>query len=220
MVVCGVPGADAAERASGSELVVRALPATADGSLDAGAAEAVLAGIERFRSVALGPGLGRADGTVAAVRRLVAECPRAIVVDADALNALAAEPEALLARRAAGFPPAILTPHAGEYARLAGADLGPDRVAAARDLAARLQSVVLLKGPGTVVAGSRRQRGGEPHRRTGAGRGGYRRRAHRDHRRAAGGRGLALRRRRDGRLRARPGGRWPPEPATSSSQPT
>jgi ADP-dependent NAD(P)H-hydrate dehydratase / NAD(P)H-hydrate epimerase len=86
------------------------------------------------------------------VRRIVAECPHPIVVDADALNALAIDSDALHARRASGFAPAILTPHGGEYERLAGAPVGSDRVGAARDLAARLESIVLLKGPGTVVA--------------------------------------------------------------------
>jgi len=150
--VCGVPGVDAAARAGGSEIVTRALPMTADGALDADAADVVLADVERFRVVAIGPGLGRDARTQVAVRRLVAECPVAIVVDADGLNALAGDAEALRARRAAGFPPAILTPHAGEYARLANMSVGADRVAAARELSARLDAVVLLKGPGTVIA--------------------------------------------------------------------
>jgi hydroxyethylthiazole kinase-like uncharacterized protein yjeF len=152
MVVCGVPGSDAAARASGEELVTRALPATPTGGLDAAAADAVLADIGRFRALALGPGLGREDATQAAVRRLVATCPIPIVVDADGLNALAADPDALRTRRTAGHPLAVLTPHAGEYARLAGEKLGDDRVQAARELAARLGAVVLLKGPGTVIA--------------------------------------------------------------------
>ena len=46
----------------------------------------------------------------------------------------------------------MLTPHAGEYERLAGRPVGDDRVAAARELAAQLQAIVLLKGPGTVIA--------------------------------------------------------------------
>src|SRR5262249_53536179 len=103
-------------------------------------------------AVAIGPGLGRDDGTQHAVRRIVTECRAPIVVDADALNALAADPSPLTARVAAGSPPAVLTPHAGEYARLAGTPVGADRIAAARDLAARMQSIVLLKGPGTVIA--------------------------------------------------------------------
>src|SRR5258708_3826413 len=120
MVVCGVPGADAAARAGGSELVTRALPATPDGSLDADAADEVLADIERFRAVAIGPGLGRDARTQIAVRRLVAGCPVPIVVDADPLNALAAEPQILSGRRPAGLAPPILTPHAREYAPPAG----------------------------------------------------------------------------------------------------
>lgn len=152
MVVCGVPGIDAAARAAGTELVMRALPATSDGGLDTEAADAVLADVERFRAVAIGPGLGREARTQEVVRRLVGDCPLPIVVDADGLNALVADPEVLHARRARGFPPAILTPHAGEYARLAYKPVDADRVASARDLAARLDAIVLLKGPGTVIA--------------------------------------------------------------------
>jgi len=152
MVVCGLPGAEAAARAGGSELVIRALPATGSGGLGAGAVDAVMADIERFRAIAIGPGLGRDAETQDAIRRLAAACPLPLVLDADGLNALAADPEALRARRAAGFPPAILTPHAGEYARLAHKAVDADRVVAARDLAARLDAIVLLKGPGTVVA--------------------------------------------------------------------
>ena len=152
MVVCGLPGRAAAAQASGEEIVTRALPATPEGALDADAADEVLKDIARFRALALGPGLGRDDTTQHAVRRLVAECARPIVVDADALNALAADPTAFENRYRAGHPSAIVTPHAGEYARLAGHDVGPDRVAAARELASRLHVTVLLKGPGTVVA--------------------------------------------------------------------
>ena len=152
MVVCAVPGADAAARVSGSELVARALPATTEGALDADAADVVLADIERFRALAIGPGLGRHASTQQAVRRVVAECPIPIVVDADALNALASDAGSLRERRQAGYPPAIVTPHAGEYARLAHKAVDADRVLAARDLAARLDAIVLLKGPGTVVA--------------------------------------------------------------------
>ena len=86
------------------------------------------------------------------MRRVVAACPIPVVVDADGLNALADDPKALHERRLAGHPPAVLTPHAGEYARLAHRPVGADRVAAARDLAVELDAIVVLKGPGTVVA--------------------------------------------------------------------
>ncbi len=152
MVVCGLPGAEAAARASQGEIVARALPATDDGALDAGAAAAILKDVERFHAVAIGPGLGRDDRTQQAIRQIVADCPVAIVVDADALNALAVDPSALQRRRAAGFPRAVLTPHAGEYARLAGEPVAVDRVESARSLARALDAVVLLKGPGTVIA--------------------------------------------------------------------
>ena len=70
-----------------------------------------------------------------------------VVVDGDGLTLLAA----------AGHPGplgahVVLTPHDGEFARLAGAPPGPDRIGATRQLAARLGAVVLAKGPTTLVA--------------------------------------------------------------------
>jgi hydroxyethylthiazole kinase-like uncharacterized protein yjeF len=150
--VCAVPGRDAAAQVSGRELVARALPASEAGALSEDAAAEVLKEVARYRALAIGPGLGREAGTQAAVRRIVAEADIAIVIDADALNAVAADPSALRARHDAGLPLAVLTPHGGEYERLAGRPVGDDRVADARELAARLQAVVLLKGPGTVIA--------------------------------------------------------------------
>lgn len=148
IVWCGVPGAEAAAAASGTEVITRALPADADGALAAEAAEVVLADAGRFGAVAVGPGLGRAEGTATAVRRLVAEVPGPLVVDADALHALAGHLDLLRGRDV----PAVVTPHAGEYAALRGEAVGDDRLAAARALAVESGAVVLLKGPGTVVA--------------------------------------------------------------------
>src|SRR5204863_119221 len=59
MVVCALPGREAAARASADEIVTRALPATEGGALAEDAARAVLDGIGRFRAAAIGPGLGR-----------------------------------------------------------------------------------------------------------------------------------------------------------------
>jgi ADP-dependent NAD(P)H-hydrate dehydratase / NAD(P)H-hydrate epimerase len=147
MVVAGLPG-DAAARASGGEVITRPLPATSSGALDEDAAKAVLDGLDRFRALVVGPGLGRTAATVAAVRRLVAEAPIPLVLDADGLNALDGDTDLLAARPAA----TIVTPHTGEYARLAGEPVGDDRVAAAQRLAERAGAVVLLKGSRTVVA--------------------------------------------------------------------
>ncbi|MEK7217025.1 MAG: NAD(P)H-hydrate dehydratase, partial [Chloroflexota bacterium] len=112
------------------------------------AAIEVLAGLDRFRSLVVGPGGGTDERSFKAVRTLVAGARVPVVVDADGLNAFGGHLEMLRERSL----PTILTPHTGEYERLAGSAVGPDRVAAARELAARSGSVVLLKGRRTVVA--------------------------------------------------------------------
>ena len=82
------------------------------------------------------------------MRELVAKVPVPLVLDADGLNAFAGHAAALRDRPA----PTVLTPHDGEYARLTGEPVGPDRAEAARRLAAASGCVALLKGPATVVA--------------------------------------------------------------------
>jgi NAD(P)H-hydrate epimerase len=151
MVVCGLPGHGAAQRAAGGEVITRALPATDDGALAADAVDAVLAQLGRFRALALGPGLGRHDDTQRAVRELLAHADVPVVLDADGLNALDGRVH-LLANRAERGAATVVTPHDGEYERLAGEPVGADRVAAACGLADRARAVVLLKGPTTVVA--------------------------------------------------------------------
>ncbi|MEB3034083.1 NAD(P)H-hydrate dehydratase [[Mycobacterium] nativiensis] len=95
----------------------------------------------------VGPGLGTDEAGAAALWfALGTDLP--VIVDADALTILAAHPS-LVADRTA---PTVLTPHAGEYARLAGHPPGPDRVGAARELADRFGATVLLKGNVTVIA--------------------------------------------------------------------
>jgi len=81
----------------------------------------------------------------------VANAPVPLVIDADALTALGdvASARTLLDKRSA---PSVLTPHDGEYARVAGSAPGDDRLAAARRLADAVGAVVLLKGPLTAVA--------------------------------------------------------------------
>jgi NAD(P)H-hydrate epimerase len=115
-------------------------------------AEAVLADLHRFRSLVVGPGLGREDHTVPSVVRLVAEAVVPTVVDGDGLFALAWNEDGaptMLRRRSV---PTVLTPHDGEYAVLTGVSPGPDRIHAARRLAVDTGATVLLKGPTTVVS--------------------------------------------------------------------
>ncbi|MCZ7535898.1 MAG: NAD(P)H-hydrate dehydratase [Acidimicrobiia bacterium] len=153
MVVAGVPGITAAAAASGTEVVVRALPAGVDGAFDDDAGRVVVRDLAgRFACIAVGPGLGPDHRAREAARRIVAEAQCPLVVDADGLNALAEDPAALRVRSAGGLPRPVLTPHVGEYERLAGEAVGDDRIAAAARLAESTRSVVLLKGPGTVVA--------------------------------------------------------------------
>lgn len=98
----------------------------------------------------VGSGRGTDDDARAAVLEAAAlDTP--LVLDADALTILARDAE-VRAAVVARTVPTVLTPHDGEYARVAGSQVGPDRVAAARRLAHDLGSVVLLKGSATVVA--------------------------------------------------------------------
>lgn len=101
----------------------------------------------------IGPGLGQSGPAKLVLRRLLSS-PSPVVIDADALNLVAADPalQSLLARRTA---PALLTPHPLEAARLLGGDTASvqaDRVAAARLLAQRCNAIVVLKGSGSVIA--------------------------------------------------------------------
>jgi ADP-dependent NAD(P)H-hydrate dehydratase / NAD(P)H-hydrate epimerase len=101
----------------------------------------------RVQAWVVGPGLGT-DNAGAAALWFALETDLPVIVDADALTILAAHPDLVTGRSA----PTVLTPHAGEYARLAGAPPGDDRIAATRKLADQLGVTVLLKGNVTVIA--------------------------------------------------------------------
>ena len=122
-----------------------------DGALGPEAVDAVLEHAQRADAIVLGPGLGRADGTFAFARSVAAQVELPLLLDADGLNAHAGRLEDLAARKA----PTVLTPHAGELARLLEIDsdaVGARRLFHARDAARRSQAVVLLKGDDTLVA--------------------------------------------------------------------
>jgi ADP-dependent NAD(P)H-hydrate dehydratase / NAD(P)H-hydrate epimerase len=101
----------------------------------------------RVQAWVVGPGLGT-DDTGASALWFALETDLPVIVDADGLTILAAHPELVVNRGA----PTVLTPHAGEFARLAGHPPGDDRVGACRKLADTLGATVLLKGNVTVVA--------------------------------------------------------------------
>ncbi len=177
LVVAGAPGltgagvlASLAALRAGAGLAVAAVPAPVqplmaplmlevmcapvaheDGNLSAASVDEVLRQAGRVSAIALGPGLGRAPGTTAAVSGILERAELPLVLDADGLWHLEGRPEMLAARRAA----TVITPHAGEAARLLGwerARVEAGRRAAATELAARGGVTVVLKGPGTIVA--------------------------------------------------------------------
>lgn len=102
--------------------------------------------LETADVIAIGPGLGQQDWG-RALLRMALDAGKPLVLDADALNLIAAKPRAL--------GDAIVTPHPGEAARLLGratSAVQADRFEAATTLAAQLQATVVLKGAGTLVA--------------------------------------------------------------------
>ncbi len=144
VTVATTPAARESVATAVPEALTLALPAEPDA-----AHEALEAALDRADALVVGPGLGLAEPTVALVRRVVAEAGLPLVLDADGLNAFADEPAAL-GRHAS--PRLVLTPHAGELARLAGPDAYGARASQATGLAERWQATLLLKGPGTLVA--------------------------------------------------------------------
>jgi hydroxyethylthiazole kinase-like uncharacterized protein yjeF len=128
------------------EAVKRPAPEDEDGHLTVEALGLVTELESRAQALALGPGIGRSEGTRQFVRELLERTSLPAVVDADALFGL--EPGDWAA-------PVVLTPHAGELARLLGKEsawVNAHRLAAARECAERFAAVTLLKGADTIVA--------------------------------------------------------------------
>ncbi len=108
-------------------------------------------------AIAIGIGAGKAPWVEKAIRHIL-PLSVPVIVDADGLNVLANMADAfklLRVRAELGLPPAVLTPHPGEFVRLvpeASELLREDRLEAARFLADKAQSIVVLKGMATVIA--------------------------------------------------------------------
>ncbi|MBU6373775.1 MAG: NAD(P)H-hydrate dehydratase [Alphaproteobacteria bacterium] len=106
-----------------------------------------------YNAIVFGPGAGRAPRTAAQAIALAQSAAR-LVLDADALSSAADDPDPLfLALRRPGAPPhAVLTPHAGEFARLFPDAASGSKLERTRAAAARSGAVVLFKGADTVIA--------------------------------------------------------------------
>ncbi len=149
-VLGSIPGLDGAALDLPIEAVGRAL------GLEWGSEVARQA--DRVAAFVLGPGLPVDDRVGVEVRHCLASIERPMVVDAGAIDAVAVGgvPAAIGSDRASCLRdrsiPAVLTPHDGEFERLMGEKPGPDRLRSARLAAESYRSIVLLKGPTTVVA--------------------------------------------------------------------
>ncbi len=134
-----------------AEYMTEALEETPAGTIDYAAVERVLE--MKTDVIAIGPGLGQEPSTSAFVQAIVERSGVPIVVDADALNAFAEEPERLIGRDGVDI---IITPHPGEMARLTSTTIEAvqrHRLNAARDFATGHKLHVVLKGHRTVIAG-------------------------------------------------------------------
>jgi NAD(P)H-hydrate epimerase len=133
------------------EVMTVALEDEETAALGPGAVEEVLERAGKVGALVLGPGAGRAEATLDAVRTIAARAPVPLLLDADGLNAHAGHLDDLATREAA----TVLTPHAGELGRLlerSSEEIGRARLASVREAAKRAQAVVVLKGDDTLVA--------------------------------------------------------------------
>jgi hydroxyethylthiazole kinase-like uncharacterized protein yjeF len=134
-----------------------------DGSMEPAAADLVLERAARSGALVLGPGLGREPPAFELARSIAQRAELPLLIDADGLNAHAGALQSLAARPSA----TVLTPHAGELARLLESDseaVGRRRLGSARDAASQAGAIMVLKGDDTIVA--------EPEGRVGISRGG------------------------------------------------
>ena len=132
------------------EIMTEPLAETDAGSIAMRATDdpAMAAITDKKNVIAIGPGMGHHPDTVQFIRRFVQESPAPMVVDADALNALAGQ-------RLRFHAPRIFTPHPGEMSRLMGktvAEIQKDRIGAARAFATDHGVYLVLKGNRSVIA--------------------------------------------------------------------
>jgi ADP-dependent NAD(P)H-hydrate dehydratase / NAD(P)H-hydrate epimerase len=133
-----------------AELMTEPLPETEAGSISSDAIGHLTDLAKGKTVVAVGPGISRDPQTAILVRTFVANHDRALVVDADGLNAFAGYSDELNGKGR----PLVITPHPGEMARLAGctiAEVQKDRLGTARKFAREHDLIVVLKGNRTLV---------------------------------------------------------------------
>lgn len=135
---------------SGREIVYHPQRETSFFNLSLKAKPDLLALAEKTDMVVIGPGLSLQEETAKLIREITSVIPRPLLIDGDGLTAIAERPEILLKRKA----PVILTPHAGEMARLLRKsvdEINQNRIGAAREAAQTLRATVVFKGPHSLI---------------------------------------------------------------------
>lgn len=152
MVMLGSPvSLMGALTAKHTEVMLRSLPETAEGTLSLAAAPDIESLLSWADVLAIGPGLTRHEETTALVRRVVSNSERPVVIDADGVNAFSGHGGDL----AEVQPEIIMTPHVFELSRLTGIpveEIENHRIEAARQTALSLKVTLVLKGAATLVA--------------------------------------------------------------------
>lgn len=135
-----------------TEAMTVPLPDSGSGYLTSSAFPAIEKLLAGKDAIALGPGMDRRPGTVALVQNLIETITAPLVIDADALNALAEDLSVLRRKKSANI---ILTPHPGEMGRLLGTSI-PDveaiRISVAQEFAHNYGIYLVLKGARTIIA--------------------------------------------------------------------
>ncbi|MFC1556413.1 NAD(P)H-hydrate dehydratase [candidate division KSB1 bacterium] len=140
-----------------TETMTLPLPETDNGCLSLKAESAILDALVWADVLAVGPGIGRHEETVKLVQRIVAQAEMPVVADADGLYALSKKTGILRTRKYT----TVVTPHIGEFCRMISKEdihaVETDKIEPLRKYSRKWQSIVLLKGAPTLIAG----KGGE-----------------------------------------------------------
>jgi ADP-dependent NAD(P)H-hydrate dehydratase / NAD(P)H-hydrate epimerase len=150
VTACGPASLNAIFASKLLEVMTVPLP-DADGALEPAGVSEVVERAERADALVLGPGLGRTPGALEFARTAAQAAKLPMLLDADGLNAHAGAIASLAGREA----PTVMTPHAGELARLLESDsaaIEARRLASVRQAARTAGAVVVLKGDDTLVA--------------------------------------------------------------------
>ena len=128
---------------AGADLILQAMPEIMISADESETKFTKLPDLSPYSAIGVGPGIGKAEETIRALKLLIQEAKVPLVLDADALNILSDNPTWL------AFLPkgSILTPHPGEFARLAGDKLSHfDSIEKQRELSRKHGIYILLKG--------------------------------------------------------------------------